>query len=148
MQIVSYQMEQKRIKENSRSEQIGILSASLSRRMPKPLGQLAIIAALWRKLLRSTKQRKLHTISCKNTQWNALPQETHKSYLSPIYKGFGQPTSHIMFQLKFRKEGKNRIGEMLFRIKPKVEKSKTTNICTYSCYFKTTLRARRLINGQ
>ena len=41
MQIVSYRMEQKRIKENSRSEQIGILSASLSRRMPKPLGQLS-----------------------------------------------------------------------------------------------------------
>ena len=41
MQTVGYQMEQKRIKANSQSEQLGILSASLSRRMSKPLGQLS-----------------------------------------------------------------------------------------------------------
>ena len=70
MQTVDYQMEQIRIKANSRSEQLGILSASLSRRMPKPLGQLRDYRGPF---LRSTKQSKLHTVRYKNTQWNALP---------------------------------------------------------------------------
>ena len=138
-------MEQKRIQANSRSEQLGILSASLSRRMPKPLGQLRDYPGPFGGNFCAAPNRASSTRS--DTR---ILNGTHsrrgriKATCQPIYKGFGQPTSHIMFQLKFRKIGKNRIGEMLIKNKQKVEKSKTTNMCTYSFSFKTTLRTRVL----
>ena len=90
-------MEQKRIKANSRSEQLGILPASLSRRMPKPLGQLRDHRGPFGGNFCGAPNRASSTRS--DTR---ILNGTHscrgriKATCQPIYKGFGQPNFHIM----------------------------------------------------
>ena len=114
--------------------------------MPKPLGQLRdyrgpfggnFCGAPNRASSTWSDTRTLNGTHSRRGRINATCQHIHKCRTTP--------TSHIMFQLKFPKVGKNRIGEMLFETKHFFEKSKTTNICTYSCSFKTTLRTRGLL---
>ena len=142
-------MEQKRINENSRSEPLDILSASLSRRMPKPLGRLRDYRGPFGGNFCGAPNR----TSCTRSDTRLLNgmhsrRGRIKATCHPIYKGFTRPTFHILYQLKFRKQWVDSVLKMLFKVKQKVNKSKTTNICTYIFSFKTTLRARGLINGQ
>ena len=98
MQTVGYQMEQKRIKANSRSEQLGILPASLSRRMPKPLGQLRDYRGpSGGNFCENQTEQNRKSCTQKYSMERTPVRERIKATCHPIYKGFGQPTSHIMF---------------------------------------------------
>ena len=91
-------MEQKRIMANSRSEQLGILPASLSRRMPKPLGQLRDYPGPFGGNFCAAPNRASSTRS--DTR---ILNGTHsrrgriKATCQPIYKGFTRPTFHILY---------------------------------------------------
>ena len=98
MQTVGYQMEQKRIKANSRSEQLSILPASLSRRMPKPLGQLRDYRGPFGgNFCENQTEQNRKSCTQKYSMERTPVRERIKATCHPIYKGFGQPTSHIMF---------------------------------------------------
>ena len=101
MQTVGYQMEQKRIKANSRSEQLGILSASLSRRMPKPLGQLRDYRGSFGGNFCGAPNRASSTWSDTRTLNGTHSRRGRiKATCQHIHKCRTTPTSHIMFQLK------------------------------------------------
>ena len=129
-------MEQKRIMANSRSEQLGILPASLSRRMPKPLGQLRDCRGPFGGNFCAPPNRASSTRS--DTR---ILNGTHsrrgciKATCHPIYKGFGQPTSHILYQLKFRMQWADLVLTMPFKIIQKIEKNKTTKYFGRKCLF-------------
>ena len=91
-------MEQKRINENSRSEPLDILSASLSRRMPKPLARLRDYRGPFGGNFCGEPNR----TSCTRSDARLL-NGTHfrrgriKATCHPIYKGFTRPTFHILY---------------------------------------------------
>ena len=90
-------MEQKRIKASSRSEQLGILPASLSRRMPKPLGQLRDHRGPFGGNFCGAPNRASFTRSDTKTLNGTHSRRGRiKATCQPIYKGFGQPNFHIM----------------------------------------------------
>ena len=103
MQTVGYQMEQKRIKTNSRSESLGILSASLcltqqENAMPMPLGQLRDYRGpSGGNFCENQTEQNRKSCTQKYSMERTPVRERIKATCHPIYKGFGQPTSHIMF---------------------------------------------------